>query len=435
MSSCGMCRITCSAGPRASRDTTGGSCCNSAARGYTEQGRRAPKILKMAELMTAVKTGDLQFVQRLFSMFSQEEAGDVVKYQTPETRETFLFSACVKGQVEMARFLLSVGRGQRDVGTAWGAVPLHAAAERSHEAVVRLLLTNGADMNAQTSYGDTPLHLAAYRGNYAIVRCLVEAGCNLNIVNSKGRTALDDASAARHGRIVQYLGAVMNLGNEDFAKHQQERKKDNDKIDLMKTRPLVPPIKLHQMLDRSISWHSCPSDILQGNSDSWPEGGATDTWRSGRRHSALSSLGSESSGNDLSMATAGSPRWDAHSSMNVIPEVSNDAGNQQHQQLAATSTATQNHAAARTCAEKRRDYRNRSASDSRVEYLEKMVEHLRLGLASTQEELGRTRLELRRAKDSLRLSPCGTNTEDGPGCVCRPNDTVRLVLNVRDRDF
>ena len=76
----------------------------------------------------------------------------------------------------------------------------------------RLLLKNGADINAQTTYGDTPVHLAAYRGHYKVVKTLVEAGCDLDIRNSKGRTALDDATMARRDRVARYLTAVMYPG-------------------------------------------------------------------------------------------------------------------------------------------------------------------------------------------------------------------------------
>ncbi|XP_022081249.1 ankyrin repeat domain-containing protein 53-like [Acanthaster planci] len=436
-----MCKSTHFTGQRASSERTTGSRRKAAAEITDYRGRSAPNIISMTELTTAVKKGDLSSVRRVFSLLTSEEAENAVRYQTPETRETLLFCACVTGQLETARFLLAMGRDQRDVCTAWGAVPLHAAAERCHEDIVRLLLKNGADMNAQTSYGDTPLHLAAFRGHYTTVRCLVEAGCDLHIVNSKGKTALDDASAARHQRIVQYLGAVMYPDTDDCARNHQERKMANDKIDLMKTRPLAPPIRTIQKLDRCISWHSCPSNILRGSCS--PDEGARNSWQNGRRHSAASTVASlESSVNDLSMTTAFSPRRDNHRGMNVIPEVTNDTGNQRHQcnhreprQEHAATPVTSSPVAARTCAEKRRDYRDRSASDSRVEYLEKMVEHLRQGLTATQEELGRTRVELRRANDQLQLPPCRMNTGDGPGCACGPKGTVRLVLNVRDQDL
>jgi ankyrin repeat protein len=54
------------------------------------------------------------------------------------------------------------------------------AAEKGHEAVVRLLLEAKADVDAKIeSYGETALQLAAEEGHEAVVRLLLEAkgGC------------------------------------------------------------------------------------------------------------------------------------------------------------------------------------------------------------------------------------------------------------------
>jgi ankyrin repeat protein len=46
------------------------------------------------------------------------------------------------------------------------------AAEKGHEAVVRLLLEKGADLNAKTRDGKTALHLAAEEGHETVVQLL-----------------------------------------------------------------------------------------------------------------------------------------------------------------------------------------------------------------------------------------------------------------------
>ena len=121
-----MCNGHCEFGRSASLGRTDSSC-ESSVSAFT----------KMTELMAAVKAGDLKFVGTMFTALTEEEAAHAVRYRTPETKETLLFSACVKGHLEMARFLLGVARGQADLYTAWGAGPLHAAAERCHEDIVR----------------------------------------------------------------------------------------------------------------------------------------------------------------------------------------------------------------------------------------------------------------------------------------------------------
>jgi ankyrin repeat protein len=54
----------------------------------------------------------------------------------------------------------------------FGQTPLSRAADKRHEAVVRLLLDKGADVEAKDEYGQTPLSRAAANGHEAVVRLL-----------------------------------------------------------------------------------------------------------------------------------------------------------------------------------------------------------------------------------------------------------------------
>lgn len=69
--------------------------------------------------------------------------------------------------------------------------PLSYAAERGHEAVVKLLLaTKGIDINTKCKYGRTPLSYAAEWGREAVVKLLIEAQADVNIKSDDGRTPL-----------------------------------------------------------------------------------------------------------------------------------------------------------------------------------------------------------------------------------------------------
>jgi ankyrin repeat protein len=82
------------------------------------------------------------------------------------------------------------------------------AAESEIEAVVAILLEQGADINAISESGDTALHVAALEGLDLVVKRLAERGADLNLRNYKGQTPLDLATRKSTGDLLRSLGAV-----------------------------------------------------------------------------------------------------------------------------------------------------------------------------------------------------------------------------------
>jgi uncharacterized protein len=76
--------------------------------------------------------------------------------------------------------------------------PLHSAVAGRHEAIVRMLLENGADPNAVQTGGFTPLHSAAQNGDKDIARLLLDYGANASAITDDGQTPLDLASTKGH---------------------------------------------------------------------------------------------------------------------------------------------------------------------------------------------------------------------------------------------
>ena len=65
-------------------------------------------------------------------------------------------------------------------GHIYGPTPLWCAAEKGHEAVVKLLLEKGADTECKHRYDDsTPLWCAAEKGHEAVVKLLLEKGADI----------------------------------------------------------------------------------------------------------------------------------------------------------------------------------------------------------------------------------------------------------------
>ena len=71
-----------------------------------------------------------------------------------------------------------------------GATALHAAVIGGHIDILRTLLENGADINAQTDSGDTALHIAAIIGLKDIIKELLSnENINVDVENNSGKTA------------------------------------------------------------------------------------------------------------------------------------------------------------------------------------------------------------------------------------------------------
>ena len=62
-----------------------------------------------------------------------------------------------------------------------GDSPLYNAADRGHQAVVRVLVQAGADINKAMDDDATPLFIAAQEGHEAVVRALIEAGADVGV--------------------------------------------------------------------------------------------------------------------------------------------------------------------------------------------------------------------------------------------------------------
>lgn len=99
----------------------------------------------------------------------------------------------------------------------YGQTALAEGVKNRQEAVVRELLKNGANFNTQTDDGKMPLHWALIRvdeesdenefsdGNEAVVLLLIENGADVAAMDKGGRTVLHEAAKNGYDIVVQLL--------------------------------------------------------------------------------------------------------------------------------------------------------------------------------------------------------------------------------------
>ena len=124
--------------------------------------------------------------------------------QQQEELNNALQRAARNGHAEVCRLLLEQGA---DVNaTNWlGLTPLFLAAWRGHVEVCRLLLERGANVHAVTRNNDTPLHDAARNGQADVCRLLIERGADVHVANWFGWTPLDLAIGIHAVGVLAYF--------------------------------------------------------------------------------------------------------------------------------------------------------------------------------------------------------------------------------------
>ena len=152
--------------------------------------------------------------------------------------ESPVADAAQRGDLDTIRVLLREGA---DVNAAQndGMSALHWAAQNDDAAVIEVLLYAGANMAATTRLGGyTPLHLAGRAGNASALEALLSGGSDPGTLTSTGVTALHFASASGRTEAIEVLirhGANIDAGTTSDAQTPLMWATASNRLDAMRT--------------------------------------------------------------------------------------------------------------------------------------------------------------------------------------------------------
>jgi len=181
------------------------------------------------DLHKAAREGDADRVRELLdagadvNVRNSSNAVKLLRGGTP-LQWTSLHYAAYYGHLEIAEILISRG-ADLDADDPYYSTPLYLAAEEGHPEVVEFLISKGAKVNVKSSSsGYTPLHRAAWgpvtrrfgqgvekfgvdpKENYReIVAFLISKGAEINARDNDGKTPLDQATWSDKGETAALL--------------------------------------------------------------------------------------------------------------------------------------------------------------------------------------------------------------------------------------
>ena len=120
--------------------------------------------------------------------------------------ETAIMHAAWRGRMDAVKWLLARGAKLNREPRQWTA--LHYAAFSGQSEVVDHLVERGADLNAQSTNGSTPLMMAVYEGREAMVKQLISLGADRRVKNDSNEGAMDWAFKHNHLGIARLVGSM-----------------------------------------------------------------------------------------------------------------------------------------------------------------------------------------------------------------------------------
>lgn len=204
------------------------------------------------QLIKAVQTGDMTKVRDLLNRGADPNAKDS-DWMSKERAPTPLHWAAYDNHIEIAKLLIQNGakvnaKGSNNITPlGWAAISIGQNAMHPHGVfietkekveMVKLLLDNGALVDAKDDWNATALFGAANCHNPEITKLLISHGAQVNTQDGYGRTALHTVAMGSElegaTKVVEYLlksGANPNI-KDTYGKTPLDYAKEHDNRDI-----------------------------------------------------------------------------------------------------------------------------------------------------------------------------------------------------------
>jgi ankyrin repeat protein len=121
---------------------------------------------------------------------------------------TALHWASMNGDLELAQMLIFAGANVRATTRLGTYTPLYLASQQGHAAIIQALVKAGGDVKAGTPNGTTPLMVAATSGDVDAVRVLIDNGADVNAKDGvRLQTPIMYAAAANRAAVITLLAS------------------------------------------------------------------------------------------------------------------------------------------------------------------------------------------------------------------------------------